>query len=287
MTINKRDWPKNTWNFPLTHTWNFAFGLGMDNLDVLKASTIMPLLMQDNALVDYETIKVNPENADFVTRSDPNTHAGSYVPKVVVSWIGFSASTEVDVMKFMTMNIHTAMLNRLDAFDKATGSDVETILELTHETTDEQAYPLWNGTKLYEGHHTEDLPVAVPGLTANQQPEGVAFDIATYYNSRKFYTNAGMIRQVTDRMKTHYINGDISANIRTSDKMVSSYEVIREPMIKFQHPYTFLGKLFHVPLAGTIRQLQVGGSVTQIEHLTVLGRVGFVEYNPDFNFSRA
>ena len=52
------------------------------------------------------------------------------------------------------------------------------------ETTDDQAYPLFNGTKLFEdtvGAGNFDYDANVPGLTTDQQPEGVAFDEDTFF----------------------------------------------------------------------------------------------------------
>ena len=79
--------------------------------------------------------------------------AGSYVPKIQVYWTANlrPADTEIVHLRFDTLPIHTSMLNRLDAFDKKTGFDIETILELEHATDDETCYPIFNGTKLYEG----------------------------------------------------------------------------------------------------------------------------------------
>ncbi len=167
-TTARDSWPAATWKYPLPHDFVFAFGLGAD--DATKNCTTVSYVFQDNALVDYELIKTNPENEDFATSSEGNCRAGSYVPRCMVSWEAFSASSEVDAIKFHYMNIHTSMLNRLDAKDKKSTEDIESILELTHEVTDEQVYPIMDNTKLYESHHVQDMPVNHLGWTTNAQP---------------------------------------------------------------------------------------------------------------------
>ncbi len=287
MAVSHRDWPRQVWQYPLHHDFPFTFGLDIDDLAATKNSTIVPYMFQDNAIVDYETIKVNPENEDFAVYTKGNTAAGSYIPKLMVSWKAWSSSLEIDVMNFKTMMIHTAMLDRLNAFDKKTGFDIETIIEMTHETTDEQAFPLYNTVKLYEGHHVQDQPAAHPGLTGTQQMEGVAFDMELYFDALHYYTNKEMLRNVTSRMRNHFINGDIAKDRRTFEKVVNSYTNQMQSLCKYQHPYTFCGELFTAPQAGSIWQYAKAGDVTAVEHLHVMGRVRFDEYNPDFNFARA
>ncbi len=287
MAVNRRNWPKQTWQYPQIHDYRFTFGLDMDDTVATKNSTIVPYIMQDNALIDYELVKTNPENADFAVAFNANVRAGSFVPSLSVSWKAWSPSAEVDVLRFDTMKISTAMLNRLDAFDKKTGNDIETILELTHETTDEQCYPLWNTVKLYEGHQVLDIDAQMPGLTGTQQAEGVAFDAEMYFDALHYYTNKEMLRSVTGRMKSHYINGDLAKDRRTFEKIATGFTRGTPSMCKFQNPYTFCGELFHCYQAGDKMQFAKTGDVTAVEHLSVMGRVRFSEYNPDFNFARA
>ncbi len=281
----KRDWPALTWQYPRVH--NFEFGFGLSAEAATKASTIVPYIMQDNALVDYETIKTNPENADFVVVNYPNICAGSYIPRVHVSYDMFipHADTEIIQMVVNTMDISTSMLNRLDAFDKKTGNDVETILELTHETTDEQAYPLWNGTKLFEGAGTYDYAAEVPGLTTDQQPEGVAFDKEMFFDAMQYYTNKEMLKTVTGRMKRHLLSEPI---VPHGQSLVHVSKTMSVPSLcKFAHPYDFCGKLFHLPQVGSRSQLMLAADTTAIEHLTIKGYIRFYEFNPDFNYARA
>ncbi len=285
MAINKRNWPKLTWQYPRVHDVTWGFGLSLDETMTTKQSTIVPYLIQDNAIVDYETIKTNPENEDFAVVGSPQCAAGSFVPKIMTSWTAYCPSPEPELFKFKYMGIHTAMLNRLDAFDKKTGNDIETILELTHETTDEQCFPLFNTVKLFEGHVVQDYPSDVPGLTAGQQPEGVAFDMEMYFDALHYYTNKEMLRSVTDRMQTYTLQPLVDS-APTKNKIKQFFGNVQRSMTKFAHPYTFNGGLFHLPRVATINQYGQYAA-TAIEHLTVLGRTRYNEFNPDFNFSRA
>ncbi len=283
--VSKKDWPRQTWVYPRIHNYNFGFGLSAEA--ITKAHTIVPYMFQDNALVDYENIKTNPENADFAVVDYPNCCAGSYVPKITVGWSAFipTADTEIIMMTFNTMRLGCAFLNRLDAFDKKTGNDIETILELQHETTDEQAGPLWNGTKLFEGGGTYDYAAEVPFLTGTQQPEGIAFDKELFFDAMHYYTNKQMLKSVTSGMRTYTVTEPIVPFGRSLIRGGGTYSI--PPACKFMNPYTFHGELFSVPQVGDRTQLQLAGETTAIEHLTVKGFVRFLEYNPDFNFARA
>ncbi len=285
----KRDWPRLTWQYPRIH--NFEFGFGLSAEASTKASTIVNYIMQNNAIVDYETIKTNPENADFAVVAYPDICAGSYVPKVHVGYQMYipPSDTEIVHLRVDTMGLHTSMLNRLDAFDKKTGNDVETLLELEHETTDEKCYPIFNGTKLFESGGTYDMAplsgYASIGLTTDGQPEGVAFDKEMFFDAMHYYTNKEMLKTVTDRMRSHIVSEPLVLHGRS---IVSKSVTMNTPSLcKFAHPYTYCGELFSVPQVGSRTQYHLAGETTAIEHLQVKGFVRFYEYNPDFNFSRA
>ncbi len=288
--IDRRDWPKQTWKFPKVHNFEFGFGLDADDAAATKNSTIAPYMWQNNALVDYELEKTNPHNADFAVAAYGDVCQGSYVPKMLVDYTMYLRPTDTEIvhLKMNTMRIGTAFLNRLDASDKKTGNDIETILELTHETTDERAYPLFNGTKLYEGGGTFDIApkdgFADLGLTTNGQPEGVAFDKEMFFDAKSYYTNKEMLNSVTGRMHDYTLSEPLVPHGRS---IIHNTSTIVPPICKSANEYMFAGELFHVPQAGSIDQYHLGAGVTAVEHLTVKGRVRFMEYNPDFNFSRA
>ncbi len=205
--VSKRDWPRLTWKFPRIHNYDFGFGLSAESTN--QASTIAPYMWHNNSIIDYETIKTNPENADFSVVAYGDCCAGSYVPSITVNWVAVipPSDTEISHIRFDTMNIDIAMLNRLDAFDKKTNEDIETLIELTHDTGDEMTKVLWNGTKLFESGGTFDYtPVdafADIGLSTDGQPEGVAFDKVKFFDAMHYYTNKEMLKSVTGGMRTH------------------------------------------------------------------------------------
>ncbi len=293
--VSKRDWPRLTWKYPRIQ--NFDFGFGLDAFDgaATKNSTMVTWLMQNNSIVDYELIKTNPENEDFAVVNYPDTCAGSYIPQIQVHWQAMlrPADTEIVHLRFDTLPIHTSMLNRLDAFDKKTGFDIETILELEHVVGDENAYPIFNGVKLYE---SGGVPPALDttfkdgfadvGLGTDLQPEGIAFDKEQFFDAMHYFTNKQMLKTVTSRMRTHIVSEPLVPHGRS---IVTGGGNMQTPSLcKFQHPYTYCGEIFSVPQQGSKSQYHLTADVlTAVEHLTVRGFVRFNEFNPDFNFARA
>ncbi len=276
------------WFYPRVHNFEFGFGLSADA--ATKASTIQPWIMMNDSIEDYELIKTNPENDDFAVVNYPDIAAGSVVPRVMVDYSMYIPSSDTQLVHLMcnTMRIHTAMLNRLDAFDKKTGATTQSILELEGEATDTICYPLYNGTKLFEAGGTFDTTYkdgfADVGLGTDLQPEGVAFVKETLFDAFQFYTNKSMLNLITDKMKSYVI----------SEPLVSGKSVIHvhynystPSLCKFANPYTFCGELFHVPQSGSIDQYHIATETSAIEHLRVKGRIRFKEYNTDFNFARA
>ncbi len=285
--VDRRDWDKRTWRFPRMHNFEFGFGLTADSATTTMRSTIVPYVFQDDVAIDLETIITNPANSGFAVSSAPNCVSGSYIPSIRVNWVMYMepADTELTHLMVNTMPVHTAMLNRLDAFDKKTTEDIETILELTHETDEEQTLVLWNGTKLYEQSLDKfDYHADVEGLTTTQRPEGVAFDKDKFFDAMHYYTNRDMLKQVTGGMRTHILSEPIIPHGRS---IVTGGMNKVPSMCKIANPYMFCGELFHVPPENDRAQYSIGTSATAKAHLWVKGFCRYNEYNPDFNMERA
>ncbi len=286
--VSKRDWPRLTWKYPRIHNYEFGFGLSAESTN--QASTMVPYFFQNNALVDYENIKTNPENADFAVVAYGDTLAGSYIPNIQVHWVMFipPSDTEITHLRVDTLPVALSMLNRLDAFDKKTNNDIETILELAHDTGDEITKVLFNGTKLFESGGTYDYAPAGGfadiGLSTDGQPEGIAFDKEMFFDAMHYYTNKEMLKLVTGRMRGYTISEPI---VPHGKSIVTGSMSFVPSLCKFQHPYTFCGEIFSVPQVGSRSQYHLAGETTAIEHCQVKGFVRFNEFNPDMNFARA
>jgi len=278
------------WHYPRYHNFEFGFGLGIEK--ALAASTIVTWCFQNNSIVDYETIKTNPQNADFAVVNYPDIAAGSVVPRIMVDYSMYIPHTDTELVHetVNTMKIHTSMLNRLDAFDKKTGFDIETILELEHATDDETCYPIFNGTKLFEVGGSYDTTFkdgfADVGLGTDLQPEGVAFDKEQFFDAKQYYTNKEMLNLITSKMRSYQLSEPIIPHGRSV--VHNHYNISTPSLCKFANPYQFCGELFHVPQVGSIDQYHVAADTTlNLETLRVKGRIRFAEFNSDFNFSRA
>ncbi len=283
--IDRRDWPRLTWRFPRIHNFEFGFGLSAD--EATKNSTIVPYVFSDNAMVDLNSIKTNPQNSAFAVYASGNVHQESYIPNIRVNWVMYIPASDTELVHVMvdTMQIHTAMLNRLDAKDKKTGEDIESLLELQHETTDEQVYPLFANVKLYEGGGTFDYHADQPGLTTDQQPESVAFDKEPFFDAMHYYTNKQMLKQVTGGMRNHMLSEPIIPHGRS---IITGGMNSVPSMCKSGNPYMGCFELFHVPLSGSRSQYHIASETsTAKEHVRVKGFVRFNEYNPDYDFGRA
>lgn len=271
--------------FPLRHNFDWGFGLSADAST--KASTIIPMVFQDNALVDYELVKTHPDNADFAVVGYPNVMRGSKISGLQIGYMMtiFPSDTEINMIKVNTMDIHTNMLSRLDAFDRKTGNDIETILELTHETGDEQAGALYNGTKLFEGEGVRDLDFTkVPFLTTDGQFEGVAFDKEMYFDALHYYSNQSMLKLVTEKMYSITLTDPL---VNAKHAIFSRVQKLHHPICKSAEEYMYCGKLVHVPQVGSLTQYHLAGQTTAVEHVSCKGWVRFNEHNNDFNFARS
>ncbi len=284
--VDRRDWPRLTWRFPLIHNFEFGFGLSAD--EQTKNSTIVPYIFSDNQMVDLNSIKTNPQHSGFAVADYANVSQESYIPNVRVNWVMYIPHSDTEIVHVMvnTMHIQTAMLNRLDAKDKKTGDDIETILELQHETTDEQVYPLFvAGTDLYEGGGTYDYHARQPGLDTDQRPESVAFDKEKFFDAMHYYTNKSMLKQVTGGMRNYTLTHPTIPHGKT----IFTGGLNQMPsMCKSANPYMSCMELFHVPLSGTRSQYHIASETTAaVEHVRVKGFCRFNEYNPDFDMGRA
>lgn len=258
----------------LEHKWNHSLQVSGSQ------ATIYPVIMHDENQGDPSSRYTNPESANFTEENNPNTFPDSSVHFARVNFEisltkGATNTDMLEMIRIGVMPIMTAFLENLDASNDLTSEDIESLLELTHETTHREVRPIWNGTKL-----TGDATLLgddVTGLTTNQNIEGIAFDINKYYDALQFYTNGKLLRKITG-------GGMRWFTIHRRQLKRISFKV--RPVNKYQNPYNFFGVMIVVPIEGSLNQLGSTGDSSGIQHINVKATARYNEYNENFNAMR-
>ncbi len=262
----------------LFHTWFMGLETGVANQE-----TIYPIVMNDEGLGAPDSYTANPENAAFVVSGGPNCFVESRVNNIVCEIIISltKAAIETDKLPAVRMSympIFTAFLENLVAIDELSSLEVQDVLELTSESTDRQAYPLYNDIKMVErGSGTATLDAAMPGLTASQVLEGVAFSSAIYYDAIHYYTIAGKLKKSQGGLRWFTL---------TQQNPVKRIRIRFSSKAKRMNPYTFFGVLLNLPKAGDGNQLPIATDTTNVQQISVMMRCRYNEWNENFDFSK-
>ncbi len=265
--------------YPLPHDIEVTFELNGEAES--QNSTIVPIMIQDEALTTPETVMTNPRNSAFAESNDMNVYPGSIIPNIKISIDVYMTkhARETDLIQEMIFNwmpIYTSFKPTLEVEDDKTAVQVEDILEMTHEDTDKQAYPLWSGTDL---DNATIVPSHVPGLTASQTLESVAFDSDLFWDAMHYYTNKGMLKKVTGAWRRIKLNKDKYSHYHYFSNNFT------QPMVKRANKYMSCNILYHLPQGGDIGQTFFPTEVSATSHLRVIQHVRYDEWNPRFDSS--
>ncbi len=263
---------------PLTHDLEGQFSLTAEN--ETKNSVIIPLVFQDKSACVAATTFVNPKHASYEHAAYSNVLADSQVPQLQISFkcALSKLAIETDAIRSLSLNymfINTAFLNRLDAADDASGDDIEGILNLTHETTDEQVYPVASTVDLLGGYTVPASHPANPAAVIESQ----AFDKEKFFDAMQYYTNKQMLRTVAPSLKTILLKRDYPYTMSGTRSM--------KPIAKYANPYQFCGILFHLPQVGQIDQYGLAADTTDIAHVDIKFKIRFNEWNKEFYQEKA
>ncbi len=267
---------------PLPH--NFGNVTVLYGEDETKNSMIFTLLRTSEACLAPDTIEVNPEHASFGEDVGALIQKGSIVPRINLRIYANMTKDAIETdkmrtIKFNWMPIYISFLDSLEAEDSKTAVQIEDILELQHDTTNKDVYPLHSTVKL-GGNHPLSNKNAVEvlgdyGLTTTAVQESVAFDKQLFFDALQYYTNSGMLKRVTGKMRTVTIGRDRPYVYHSNN--------FTNPSVKRGNPYTFCGILYHVPQGDSADQVFGSSDTTNITHLRVSTQVRFDEWNPDFD----
>lgn len=263
--------------YPNVHVNELKFQLSANNTG--ENATNIPIIMQDEGKGDPNSKYTNPESASFSESNEPNCYPDSRVNYAQCNLElqltkGAIETDKVQVMKVAVIPWYTSFLENLTSTNEVTSEEVEDILELQHETTDRQTYPLWSGTKL-NGDFLE-TGANVPGLTTNTNIESIDFDMNKLYDSLQFYTNGGKIRKSIGKIKWLYVARDriLRLKIRSKSK------------VKAMNPYTAMGVIIYLPKENEVNSLQLNTDLTGINHMTIKATYRYNEWNENFNAMR-
>ncbi len=274
-----------TMDYPLPH--NFGYGISLGGDSATRNSTIFTILRASEIATGVEAIEVNPANSAFAEDQGPLIHMGSIIPRINFTLMAQMSKVAIETDKqratrFNWMPIYIAFLDTLEAEDSKTSTQVEDTLELQHETTNKDTYPLFNGTKLtgdggYQAFSTVPSTEVFGdyGLTTNGIMEGVDFVMEEFYDNLQFKTNHGMLQKTIGQMRTVVVKRD--------HPYIYHSNSFTYPSVKRGNPYTFCGVLVHVEQVGTPPQIGISSELTDIDHLNVKCVIRYDEWNTGFD----
>ncbi len=268
---------------PLPHNMRNRFELTIDDT-VDKNCTYIPLILNDEGLVNADTVNVNPRHGSFAESNNPYCYHDSIIPKMMVNlkMMMTKGAIETDKMRHIIVNwapVYVSFLNRLEAQDSKTAVQIEDIMELQHETVGKSVYPIWGGTKMagadvLVGIHA-NATTALMGMTTNANLERVIWDKELFFDAMQYYTNAPMLQKVV---------GSIHKVVLNRDRMYQYFSGnFTHPMVKRINDYTFCGLLFYAPKTSDVEQLVIAGDSTAISHVNVSTHIRYDEWNSEFD----
>lgn len=267
--------------YPAAHKFENSWSHGLET-GVNNKATIYPIIMHDEAN-SAKNLYTNPEHASFSTLGKPNCYPESRVNDIFcdITYSLTKGALETDklhAVRCAYMVIATAFKESLTVIDELSSTETQDVLELQSETTDRQCYPLYNGVDMpvrYTG--AGDLNANVPGLTTDQKIEGVTFSTNDYYNALHYMTISGKLKKMQYGLKWFTL---------TRQHPTKRIRIHMKSSAKKINPYTFLGVMTYVPEVDTNYQIPTSGETTNINHVDVMARVRYNEWNQNFNMEK-
>jgi len=244
--LGKKRLMKSTW-WPQPHEDRYQIAFELDSTAI--DNTIFPIVMYDEGKGAPADLETHPENASFAKTDSPNCFPGSRVDNVFCK-IQFALTSKaldenlpaIRVAFMVVMN----SFEDIDVTDPLSSNTVGTVLRLQDEATDNQAFPLWNGTKMAEGSASVSIIGAlVPGLTTNQKLEGVGFNPNTFYDTIHFET-------IADKVKSNV--GGLKWLTLTKRNPVINIPIFIPGKVKRMNRNSFLGVMVQAPAVDSILQ---------------------------------
>ncbi len=273
--------------YPLRH--RFDYGVGLSLVQDAVNTTMCTLVKNYGAVVNPNTILVNPHNGGFEVETGAICSPMSIIDKMKLR-MNFTLTEDAitDGVKSAVVQylpIFTSFLEKLDSTDDKTTTTAKAILELTTNSTEEDVTPAF-GTKLNLGASTGSTnhPVSTANftevfgtlnLTTNIACEGVPWSNEDFFNATRYYTNKGAIRSMVGRMRTVKLTDTFPTKFININKFVP--RAVRRIV-----PYSFFAMLFHCPRGIDNETPYWSGAVTTAKpQIGIKMKVTYDEWNPE------
>ncbi len=269
---------KNTWRPQIhraNHSWMHGLETGVEN-----QYTSVIIAHYDEGLGTPTDQETHPENANFIVKGEPNCFVNSRIDTIFTR-ITFSltkGALETDglhVINCMFMPVYMAFIDDYTAIDELSALEIQDVLEMTTESTDNQGYPLYNDIKMTEKFTNSALMgTPYPGLTTNQKLEGIAFNEINYYDMLHYMTNKGKLKATSGGIKNFTL---------TRHKPKRSFKIALRSKVKRMNKFTSFCIIVGVPSSGTQNQEHIETDTTNVPHVSVRFGSRFNEWNEHFN----
>lgn len=272
---------------PLRHDFNYYGSLSADNTLAAQGGTICTLIRGGTDIdATPNTIETNPYHSSFEVEGGPFCAMHSIIPRMTIALSlsltkGAWSTDKVMAINVYWMAIYGAFGEDWDAVDQKSTDTASAILEMTKDATNEDMVPLVNGTDLSNAGTqplstgTMDEVAADYNLTTDDKLEGVTFDLDKYFDCMSYYTNQGIVRKLSGKMHKVTITNQRPFRSIFMNKFLP-------PGVKRINPYTYLGILIHVPVAGTRGQLIDANTSTAVQHVNFNLTCRYNEWNTEY-----
>ncbi len=256
----------------------FTFELDDATLD----STIIPIAFYDEGMGTPTALETHPENAAFaVVTNQANCFINSRV-NLVLAQLRFSLTSKaldenLPSVRMAFMPIHMAFIDDYTAIDELSALEIQDVLEMQTETTDNQGGPLYvAATDLPEPAANNALmATTTPFLDTDTGLEAVAFFPIVYYNMLHFMTNSGKLKATQSGLKWV----ELSANRPTRQ-----FDIMIRPKVKRMNKFTYFGVLVHCPInTDQDQNVSADDTTAATDYVRCSMRTRYSEWNQDFN----
>ncbi len=267
-------------NYAQPHNIGTSFDFELD--DATLDTTIVPFAFYDEGMGTPTALETHPENAAFAQiATQANCFINSRI-NIVLANLRFTMTSKaldenLPSIRMAIMPIHMAFIDDYTAIDELSTAEVQDVLEMQTESTDNQGGPLYvAATDLPEGTASSALyATTTPFLDTDTGLEAVAFDPGIYYNMLHFMTNSGKLKATQGGLRWFTLDANHPSR---------SFDIRIVPKVKRMNKFTYFGCLIHVPIHSSLEQnLNTGDITAATRYVTVNTRCRYSEWNLDFN----